>query len=53
VLIGDAGGKPRYDFTGRLSFLWPNGPEPAATDRAGKHPQTWPLGYGLGYAPQP
>ena len=24
VLIGDAAGRPRYDFTGRLSFTWPN-----------------------------
>ena len=24
VLVADADGKPRYDFTGRLSFDWPN-----------------------------
>ena len=24
VLIGDAAGRPRHDFSGRLSFAWPN-----------------------------
>jgi len=53
VLIGDAAGKARYDFTGRLSFRWPNGPHPTATDLADKGSQTWPIGSGLSYAPPP
>jgi beta-glucosidase len=55
VLVGDAAGKPRFGFTGRLSFAWPNGPVPplgadlvgakaAVSQRAG-----WPIGYGLDY----
>jgi beta-glucosidase len=53
VLIGDPAGKPRYDFTGRLSFLWPNGPEVTTRDAGGKPAHTWPLGFGLSYARQP
>jgi beta-glucosidase len=51
VLIGNAQGRPRFDFTGRLSFAWPNGPEPlqnAAADGQGS--DTWSAGYGLSYA---
>jgi beta-glucosidase len=55
VLVGDGAGKPRFDFTGRLSFAWPNGPllplgadlvgpKAAVSQRAG-----WPIGYGLDY----
>jgi len=53
VLIGDAAGKPRYDFSGRLSFRWPNGPDPTAGPSDNKLSQTWPLGFGLGYVPRP
>ena len=53
VLIGDAAGKARYDFTGRLSFRWPNGSHPTATVLADERSQTWPLGSGLSYAPPP
>ena len=53
VLIGDAAGKPRYDFTGRMSFRWPNGPEVSSRDPGGTHSQIWPLGFGLSYAPPP
>jgi len=53
VLIGDAAGKPRYDFSGRLSFRWPNGPEVTDPNRAGSHAHTWPVGYGLSYAHRP
>jgi beta-glucosidase len=54
VLVGDAQGKPRFDFTGRLSFAWPNGPQPlqnAAQDTNGRAQQgdTWSAGYGLSY----
>jgi beta-glucosidase len=55
LLVGDPAGTPRFDFTGRLSFAWPNGPVPplgadlvgpraAVSQRAG-----WPIGYGLDY----
>jgi beta-glucosidase len=48
VLVGDAAGRPRYDFTGRLSFAWPNdGFRPEL-----KPPQaqeSWPAGFGLHY----
>ncbi|HLQ11618.1 MAG TPA: glycoside hydrolase family 3 protein [Steroidobacteraceae bacterium] len=53
VLIGDAAGKARYDFSGRLSFRWPNGPSPTATVLAGKSAPGWSLGSGLSYAPPP
>jgi beta-glucosidase len=53
VLVGDATGKPRYDFTGRLSFRWPNGPEVSARETGGGPAQTWPLGFGLSDAPRP
>jgi beta-glucosidase len=51
VLIGDAAGKPRRDFTGTLSFSWPktaaqftlNPGEPG-------YDPLFPLGYGLRYA---
>ena len=40
VLVGDAGGSPRYDFSGTLSFSWPANAVGAAT-------ALFPLGYGL------
>jgi beta-glucosidase len=52
VLIGDAAGRPRHDFNGRLSFDWPNGPYPSATQPAGKDQQSWSAGFGLRYAPR-
>ncbi len=57
LLIGDQAGKPRFDFSGRLSFAWPNGAAPVAGRTGtgggtGKNPAgTWPMGYGLSYAP--
>jgi beta-glucosidase len=57
LLIGDQAGKPRFDFSGRLSFAWPNGAAPVAGRTGtgggtGKNPaSTWPMGYGLSYAP--
>src|SRR5260221_12686330 len=53
VLIGDAAGKPRYDFSGRLSFRWPNGPEGTDPNRAGSQPPTGPVGYGMSNAQRP
>lgn len=54
VLVGNADGRPRFDFSGRLSFAWPNGPQPeyaAPSDAA--HGETWTPGFGLSYAPAP
>ncbi len=51
VLIGDAAGKARYDFSGRLSYSWPKS---AAQFRLnpGESPYDplFALGYGLDYA---
>jgi beta-glucosidase len=55
VLVGDVQGKPRHDFTGRLSFSWPNGPQPVAgpvrpvAGHAAGAAQGWGLGAGLSY----
>jgi beta-glucosidase len=55
VLVGDGAGKPRFDFTGRLSFAWPNGPlVPLGADLVGPKAAVsqrvgWPIGYGLDY----
>jgi len=49
VLIGDAERRPRFNFSGRLPFGWPNGPYPQHTGHADDG-ETWPLGYGLSYA---
>lgn len=48
VLVGDAQGRPRRDFTGSLSFPWPRTAAPIIDD----HPEAplFPRGYGLGYA---
>lgn len=51
VLIGDAAGKPRNDFTGKLSFSWPKTArgEPLNIGQPGYDPQ-FAYGYGLSYA---
>ena len=51
VLVGDAAGKPRHDFTGRLSFSWPKDATgtPLNVGQPGYDPQ-FAYGYGLGYA---
>jgi beta-glucosidase len=43
VIVGDASGKARYDFTGRLSFAWPAGCEPHAAE-------LFALDFGASYA---
>lgn len=43
LLIGDAVGKPRFDFNGTLPFAWPRSGSPDAAS-------LFPLGYGLRYA---
>lgn len=51
VLIGDHAGKPRRDFTGKLSFSWPK-TAGQFTLNQGSDPYDplFPLGYGLTYA---
>jgi beta-glucosidase len=46
VLVGDAAGQARYDFTGRLPFHWPS------TCRDDAAP-AWPVGAGGSYAQAP
>jgi beta-glucosidase len=49
VLVGDASGRRRYDFTGRLSFAWPNGRFPDGTQVATTPQESWPAGFGRHY----
>ncbi len=51
VLIGDRNGKPRRDFTGKLSFSWPKRAMQTSLNRgdANYDPQ-FAYGYGLSYA---
>ena len=51
VLIGDAKGKPRADFTGRLSYSWPKTAAQFTLNKgqAGYDP-LFPLNHGLSYA---
>jgi beta-glucosidase len=51
VLIGSADGKPRHDFTGKLSFSWPKTAIQTPLNRGmkGYDPQ-FAFGYGLSYA---
>jgi beta-glucosidase len=50
VLIGDAAGKPRHDFHGRLSYSWPKLASQGVLNKgdAGYDP-LFPLGFGLTY----
>jgi beta-glucosidase len=50
VLVGDAQGRPRHDFTGKLSFSWPKTAGQFALNRGqpGYDP-LFALGYGLSY----
>jgi beta-glucosidase len=50
VLIGDAAGRPRHDFNGRLSFDWPNESFPPDFRPTGKLRDSLPAGFGLRYA---
>ena len=51
VLIGDAQGRPRHDFSGKLGFSWPKDATgtPLNRGQAGYDPQ-FAYGYGLSYA---
>lgn len=49
VLVGDAAGRPRLDFRGRLPFRWPRSAA-AAPFAHGASSTLFPVGYGLSYA---
>lgn len=50
VLVADADGAPRYDFTGRLPYSWPRSPQQTAVNAgAGDDEPQFALGYGLAY----
>ena len=51
VLVGDAAGGPRHDFSGQLSFSWPKDARgaPLNVGQPGYDPQ-FAYGYGLSYA---
>lgn len=51
VLVAGHNGRPRFDFTGRLSYSWPKRADatPGHVSEPGYDPQ-FPLGYGLSYA---
>lgn len=49
VLIGDAAGRPRADFRGRLPFRWPRSAV-APPFAHGAATTLFPVGYGLSYA---
>jgi beta-glucosidase len=51
VLIGDAAGRARSDFSGRLAFAWPNGRQFGAGPGFKAAGDDLPLGYGLRYKP--
>jgi beta-glucosidase len=50
VLVGDAAGKPRFDFSGRLSYSWPKSAGQFHLNHSvTPYEPQFPLGYGLGY----
>ena len=49
VVIGDASGRPRIDFQGRLPYRWP-GSATAPPFAGTGAPALFPVGYGLSYA---
>jgi beta-glucosidase len=51
VLIGDAAGRPRTDFSGKLSFSWPvTGAQASSAAAHWAKPILFPVGSGLSYA---
>jgi len=51
VLIGDAAGKPRHDFHGKLSFSWPKTAAQFTLNKGDKnYDPLFAYGYGLTYA---
>jgi len=51
VLVGNADGSPRFDFSGRLSFSWPKSAVDAAVNVGDEnYDPLFAYGYGLSYA---
>jgi beta-glucosidase len=51
VIVGDAEGRPRHDFTGTLSFSWPRTAEGAPLNRGDPgYDPLFAYGHGLSYA---
>ncbi|MEA1675043.1 exo 1,3/1,4-beta-D-glucan glucohydrolase [Nitrospirillum sp. BR 11163] len=51
VLVGDMLGRPRYDFTGKLSYSWPKTAAQSTLNRLRQpYDPLFPFGYGLRYA---
>ena len=50
VLVSDADGKVRHDFSGRLSFSWPVSGEGSPINEPSDPGILFPFGYGLTYA---
>ena len=52
VLIADANGNPRFDFSGRLPFSWPDSPDQAEVNLGDDPYQpAYTFGFGLRYEP--
>jgi beta-glucosidase len=49
VILSDNQGAPQHDFTGKLSFSWPNSPEQVVNRFDKGNPPLLPYGYGLVY----
>lgn len=53
VIVGDASGKPRRDFSGKLSFSWPKTAGQFTLNKGSPaYDPLFPIGYGLTYASQ-
>jgi len=51
LLVGDAQGRPRFEFTGKLARTWPRQPGQATLNRGDEHADPlFAYGYGLSYA---
>ncbi|MFT5774414.1 glycoside hydrolase family 3 N-terminal domain-containing protein [Hyphomonas sp.] len=50
VLIGGETGEPRYDFSGKLSFSWPDNGVGEPINAATETGVLFPFGFGLGYS---
>ena len=49
VLVADSQGQPRHDFSGRLSFTWPENGLGTPIDSSSEEDVLFPYGYGLTY----
>lgn len=50
VLVADAEGQPRHDFSGKLSFSWPARADQTPLNKGDGQKALFPYGYGLTYA---